>query len=243
MKITKIATIFGLLAAFAFGQTALTSTTVTSVLTANQNVIPVASASGITAMGAQGQYTTLLYIDHELIGVRSISGLNLTVDRGLSPAPVGEASRTTHRNAARVWIGPPAAFTSAEPYGQCVRSSLVYVPVIVVSTGHKFDCLGLTTAGAYARTDAPGTPVLGATVASAAGVLSLNATIATVSGTAAITGITVPAGFEPGMTITIIPSGAFTWTTATNIAVAGTAVVNRAIVFTWSGTAWIPSYV
>jgi hypothetical protein len=43
----------------------------------------------------------------------------------------------------------------------------------------------------------------------------------------------------------LIPTGAFTWTTAGNIAVAGTAVVNRMITMAYdSGTSkWYPSYV
>jgi hypothetical protein len=50
---------------------------------------------------------------------------------------------------------------------------------------------------------------------------------------------------QGGGSITLIPTGAFTWTTAGNIAVAGTAVVNRALTMVYdSGTAkWYPSYV
>lgn len=64
------------------------------------------------------------------------------------------------------------------------------------------------------------------------------------AGTAAMTGITIPyAGFAG--TIIILPGGAFTWTTATNIAVAGTAVANKAIHFTYNpvNNKWYPSYV
>ena len=48
-----------------------------------------------------------------------------------------------------------------------------------------------------------------------------------------------------GGTITLIPTGAFTWTTAGNIAVAGTAVVSKALIMTYDyGTGkWYPSYV
>ena len=64
------------------------------------------------------------------------------------------------------------------------------------------------------------------------------------AGTAAMTGITVPYSSFSGR-ITIIPGGAFTWTNATNIAVAGTAVVNRALDFVYSPVSgkWYPSYV
>jgi hypothetical protein len=78
-----------------------------------------------------------------------------------------------------------------------------------------------------------------------AGVFTPNYPITrTDTGTAAMTGITVPyAGFSG--TIIITPGGAFTWTTATNIAVAGTAVANRAVHFTYDPIRikWYPSYV
>lgn len=64
------------------------------------------------------------------------------------------------------------------------------------------------------------------------------------AGTAAMTGITVPYTSFQGK-ITILPGGAFTWTNATNIAVAGTAVLNRAVDFTYDPirAKWYPSYV
>ena len=67
-----------------------------------------------------------------------------------------------------------------------------------------------------------------------------------ISGTAAVVTITPDADLSStGGTITLIPTGAFTWTTAGNIAVAGTAVVSRALTMTYdSGTSkWYPSYV
>jgi hypothetical protein len=44
---------------------------------------------------------------------------------------------------------------------------------------------------------------------------------------------------------TIIPDGAFTWTTAGNIALAGTAVVNKALTFLWDAknSKWVPNYI
>lgn len=64
------------------------------------------------------------------------------------------------------------------------------------------------------------------------------------TGTAAMTGITVPYPTFCGR-ITILPGGAFTWTNATNIAVAGTAVANRAVDFIYDPirAKWYPSYV
>jgi hypothetical protein len=67
-----------------------------------------------------------------------------------------------------------------------------------------------------------------------------------ISGTTAIVTITAPAPISAGGgTIVFIPTGAFTWTAAGNIAVLGTAVVNRALSLTYDVTTakWYPSYV
>lgn len=66
-----------------------------------------------------------------------------------------------------------------------------------------------------------------------------------VSGTTAIATITAPAPISSGGgQITIIPTGAFTTTTAGNIALATTAVVNKALIMTYDATTtkWYPSY-
>jgi len=83
------------------------------------------------------------------------------------------------------------------------------------------------------------------TVASVAGTQPAPlAYITIVSGTAAIVTLTVPyTGFQG--TIVLIPTGAFTWTTAGNIALAGTATDKRAIHFTYvqSTGKWYPSII
>ena len=83
------------------------------------------------------------------------------------------------------------------------------------------------------------------TIASAA-TIAPTKPITFISGTAAVVTITAPAPISVGGgTITFIPTGAFTWTTAGNIAVAGTAVISRALTFTFDATTtkWYPSYV
>lgn len=87
------------------------------------------------------------------------------------------------------------------------------------------------------------------TVASANTITIANVPVTFVSGTAVIKTINVPTSWvgtaNYGGRITIIPTGAFTWDTTGNIAVAGTAVVSRAIDFIYDkGTGkWYPSYV
>ena len=64
-----------------------------------------------------------------------------------------------------------------------------------------------------------------------------------ITGTGSIATINVPyTGFNGS--ITIIPDGIFTWTTAGNIALAGTAVVGKALIMTYDATTskWYPSY-
>jgi hypothetical protein len=90
-----------------------------------------------------------------------------------------------------------------------------------------------------------GTSAAAATIASAT-TIAPTKSITFISGTAAVVTITAATSFAAaGGSITLIPTAAFTWTTAGNIAVAGTAVVSRALTMTYdSGTTkWYPSYV
>lgn len=89
-----------------------------------------------------------------------------------------------------------------------------------------------------------GTATAAPTIASAS-TIAPTQQIAFVSGTTAIDTITAPAPIASGGgQITLIPTGAFTTTTAGNIAIATTAVVGKALVMTYDTTAakWYPSY-
>ena len=89
------------------------------------------------------------------------------------------------------------------------------------------------------------TPAVATTLASAGTIAPVNP-VHFVSGVAAIGTITAPPLVSAtGGTIILIPTGIFTWTAAGNIALAGTAVVSKAIHFTYDATAvkWYPSYV
>jgi hypothetical protein len=227
-----------------YAQTVLTPTTLSAaVLSGTETNIAVASATGIAAPVAG--VATYLFTDREQMQVVSVSGTNVRVIRGVNSTRAAQ-----HVSGATVYVGPPAAFRSGTssgnvPTGRCTRTDLQYVPVILVGgdfSGRMYDCLGVTSAGQYVLVSEAGPPVLGSAVASVAGVITPTGTAFVVSGALAITGITLPAGFAPGNSIYIIPSGTFTWTTATNIAIAGTAVVNKTLIFTWSGSKWIPSY-
>src|SRR5215831_17767793 len=86
--------------------------------------------------------------------------------------------------------------------------------------------------------------VVGAVLASANTLPTPDHLIHHVSGTAVIKTIPVPyAGF--GGVLILIPDAIFTWDTTGNLALAGTAVVNKALflVYDTLGAKWVPSYI
>lgn len=90
-----------------------------------------------------------------------------------------------------------------------------------------------------------------ATSATAPTVASANTTVISapitfISGTAVIKTLVIGAPISAtGGQVTLIPTGAFTWDTTANFAIAGTAVVGKALIVTYNqGTdKWYPSYV
>ena len=79
-------------------------------------------------------------------------------------------------------------------------------------------------------------------MAAAATSITPTGTYFVVSGTTQITTIVVPAGWAPGLSLYINPSGTFTFATGGNISIAATAVINKILIVTWDGTNWSPSY-
>lgn len=226
--------------------TALTATTISVAITsASATQVTLASATGVTIQGTNGQFNTVIWIGKELMGVKTLaSGTTYNVQRGLN------ATRPlTYLSGATVLLGSPTGnffttdyFSEVVPGTSCVAINQVTLPIIYTKSGNYYDCVGVTATAQWMLTNSDLKPVLGTTVASTAGSITPTGRVFVVSGTAAITGMAVPKGFAPGMSIYIIPSGVFTWTAAGNIAIAGTAVVNKTLIMTWSGTAWIPSY-
>jgi len=107
-------------------------------------------------------------------------------------------------------------------------------PVIGAATGTSLSLSSFSAVSAAAPTIASATTIAPTTP------------IVFVSGTTAVVTITAAAPISTGGgTITLIPTGAFTWTAAGNIAVLGTAVVSRALTMTYdvTTTKWYPSYV
>jgi hypothetical protein len=117
----------------------------------------------------------------------------------------------------------------------CTSTSMVLTtPNIGAATGTSVKLSGFSAVSAAAPT-----------IASAA-TIAPTTPIVFISGTAAVVTITAATPISTGGgTITLLPTGAFTWTAAGNIAVLGTAVVSRALTMTYdvTTTKWYPSYV
>ena len=129
----------------------------------------------------------------------------------------------------------------------CTSTSMVMVtPVLGTPTsGVLTNCTGSPTFTDVKTSGLLATTAAASTIASAT-TIAPTKQITFISGTTAVVTITVPAPITAGGgTITLIPTGAFTWTAAGNIAVLGTAVVNRALTMTYdvTTTKWYPSYV
>jgi hypothetical protein len=129
-----------------------------------------------------------------------------------------------------------AAVTSDTGTGSLVFSNTptLVTPVLGAATGTSLVLSSFNAVSAAAPTVASATTI------------APTAPINFISGTTAIVTITAPSPISAGGgSMVLIPTGAFTWTTAGNIAVAGTAVVSRTLTMTYdvTTTKWYPSYV
>lgn len=232
-------------------QTVLTSTTLSAAITgpADQQ-ISIASTTNWVASGSTGQ--TFALVDREIMAVRTINTTSkvVQVTRGASatrPAP--------HISGATIWFIPsPLAIQPYVPSGQCTRTALLYVPMIVggIATtpqtsevGGLWDCLGVTTAGQWVQT-APtaNVSVYGTAVASATSITPTG-TYFQVSGTVnPVNTIVVPAGWATGNCLTIEPTGVWVTGTGGNIVIASTSVVGKILGMCWNGATskWQPTY-
>ncbi len=220
--------------------TALTQTTLSAAVSANATVIPLTSVTGIAAgVVTSGTVGTQLYVVDpgqvlgELMNVVSVSGTNVTVTRVPSHA-------VAHKSGAMVLAGQPNAFYTTNPTGTTDGPNTPWVNVL---TGEQWLYSSITTTWVPGFLN-PAPPQATLLVASAAGAILPSGPLFHVNGTAAVTGFTIPVG-GVAAPFAVIPDAVFTWTTAGNIAIAGTAVVNRTIYWIWDATnaKYVPSYV
>jgi hypothetical protein len=156
----------------------------------------------------------------------------LPIATGVSNLGTGVATFLTTPSSANLL----AALTDETGTGANVfaNAPTLVAPVIGAATGTSLSLSGFSAVSAAAPTIASATTIAPTTP------------IVFISGTTAVVNITAAAPISTGGgTITLIPTGAFTWTAAGNIAVLGTAVVNRALTMTYDATTtkWYPSYV
>lgn len=114
----------------ASAQTSLTSTTLSSAVTASDTTFTVASATGVDA----GDY---LFLDREAVRVNSVAGTQVRVTRGFN----GTAARA-HAASVTVYVGAPDNFASSEVGGTCTASAQSYTPRIVLPSGNVYSCTG-----------------------------------------------------------------------------------------------------
>jgi hypothetical protein len=209
--------------------------------------LPVATAAATTDVlpivqgGTTKQVTNaLLFTDSTL--VRPVLGTpasgvftnctGLPVATGVSGLGTGVATFLATPSSANL----RTALTDETGTGSAVfaTSPTLVTPIIGAATGTSLVLSSLNATSAAAPTIASATTIAPTTQ------------ITFISGTTAVVTITAPAPISSGGgVIRLIPTGAFTWTTAGNIAVAGTAVVNRMLTLVYDATTtkWYPSYV
>lgn len=239
-----------LLAGSAFGQTALTQTTLSAAVATGQTVT-VASATNIAA--PTPGHGVVLFVNQEAMYVNSVSGTTIGVFRGYAGTPV-----QSHVSGARVLVGPIQNGVSAfnpvtagvdaqgDPGGACTAANTLYTPFLNIKNGRQWLCstVTLTWVPGWGNVSQSAAPT--AAVASAAGVITPSGPLFHITGALAITGFTIPVGFpvKSGATFCVIPDGTFTTTTASNIALASTAVVNKTLCWTYdtANAKFTPSY-
>ena len=132
-------------------------------------------------------------------------------------------------------VTPALGTVASGNISACTSTSMVLTtPNIGAATGTSVKLSGFSAVSAAAPTIASATTIAPTTP------------IVFISGTTPVLTITPAAPISTGGgTITLIPTGAFTWTAAGNIAVLGTAVVSQALTMTYdvTTTKWYPSYV
>lgn len=118
-----------------FAQTQLTTTTLTAAV-ADQNTtsVSVLAATGISAPGT-GSTLTYLFVDTELMQVRTVNGTAIGVLRG-----AGGTTASAHAVNALVYVGPPANFTSVDFVGACTASNFPNLPLINTRNGNVWNC-------------------------------------------------------------------------------------------------------
>lgn len=125
-----------------FAQTSLTTTTLSAAITDTTGTgVQVASATGITAPGT-GANLVYIYVDWELMQVRTVTSTTLTVLRGSNGTRA-----MLHAANSVVYVVPPLALTTVDQGGVCIAANQLYLPIINVRNGNVWNCAA-TSSGA-----------------------------------------------------------------------------------------------
>lgn len=133
-------------AGLSFGQTTMTSTTLSAAVNATQTTLTVASATNITGPGPNGSNRTVLFIDRSAYFVTAVSGTTISVVRGVK----GTVGNAAHLSGATVWVGPDRSQyfvgTATSPdltkRGACTATDQPILPVIEIASGRALTCAG-----------------------------------------------------------------------------------------------------
>jgi len=130
--------------ALTFAQATTTSTTFSVAVGYGDTQVQATSATGMSAP-VQGAFLTLLYVDREAMGVTTVNGTVIGVQRGLDGT-----IQSSHNTTATVWVGPPTYFSlnTHEPSGNCTPSAETALPRFFELFGTGWTC---STAGPNAN--------------------------------------------------------------------------------------------
>lgn len=225
---------------------ALTQTTLSAAITANQLSFGIASATGVS--GPTGGFMQKIYVIDpngqrgELMTVTALSGTTVSVSRL-------DSNRGSHPSGSIVLVASidPTipGFKAFNPSGAPLVDPGDSTPWVNVVTGEQWIWSSVALNWVPGWNNPNANKGVTAAVASAAGVILPSGPLFHVTGALAITGFTIPVGYAGGG-FTIIPDGTFTWTAAGNIALAGTAVVSKELTFGYDPAAakpFFPSYI
>ena len=242
--LTRITLCLAISAAAAFGQLNLLTQTTTNVAAlASDKTIYLTSVTGINAPSQSSTPASELYVitpgnpRGEVMQVKAVNGTtSVTVTR------TGGGAATAIPSGATVLIGPPNWFRDYDPSGGCTTASTYVAPHVNTKTGNQWLCSTITLSWVPGWQNTAPTQVTAA-VASVAGATAINGPLQHVTGTNAITSFTMGVGWAFD-SFCVIPDGAFTTTATNNILKASTAVVGRALCYTWDATnsGFAPSY-
>lgn len=107
-----------------------------SVQVSNTSVTTGGIAYTMTGLN-QGSFQTILFVDREAIGVMSLNGKVLSVQRGLDGT-----KQAAHSTSATVWFGPPTFFSInvTEPSGTCTAANEIALPRFFENFGTGWTC-------------------------------------------------------------------------------------------------------